>query len=549
MCQPKRIKWYLLIALFVTHILAAGGPPDQRILIKIPKTPAQLKLAQTLPRFEMAQELDTCILGWTHRQPFEKLVSQGFRGELLPSGETERTFLVLMSDAKGLSVLRIHGDAELVEAHTAIFKPFGATHPRHFLPADYQLKVLGTIPLGLDAIRFYKKAPEPIPQLTISSEINPVIQEMVDMVSKARLTQTIQNLQDFQTRDAQRAECDAAGDYLYDTLKEMGLAVEYQHFTFAGHTAKNVIATMPGKTAPQGIVIICAHYDSTSGQPGKAPGADDNGSGTSAVIEAARILRGYSFDFTIKFCCWSAEEYGLYGSTHYASQAWEREERIVGVINLDMIGFTNNDPEDLDVIHNGPSAWIAESYQTQASLYTHLPVKVSAVPSLVYSDHAPFWESGYYAVLGIEDWPLDTPFYHTQNDKLETLNMDFVTDSTRVSLAVAAVMAQLEGPVPPPTGVEARSQTVYSLFLSHKSVLINWQPGGSSVKGYNIYRSTTPRTNYQQLNTSLITGHSYSDLGLDTNSRYFYILTAVNHAGEVSNFSIEVKEDQNNARQ
>jgi len=214
-----------------------------------------------------------------------------------------------------------------------------------------------------------------------------------------------------------------------------------------------------------------------------------------------------------------------------------------------MIGFANNLPEDLDVVHNGSSAWIAEYYKTQAALYTNLPVNIRAVPSLVYSDHASFWQSGYYAILGIEDWPLDTPFYHTQDDKLETLDMDLVTDTTRVSLAVATAMAQLQGDVPPPTGLEARSQIVYSIFLSQKSVLINWQQGGSNIKGYNIYRTTIPHTNYKKLNSSPITVNSFSDTCLDTTSRYFYILKAVSQSGQESNYSIEVKEDQNNAKQ
>ena len=549
MNNQKKFKIVLIVLLLLSYWVAALPQDLDQILIKIPKEPAQVQMAFQLSDFRMLQELNTCILGLTSSEQFNKLKNQGFAGQILLHGEASKWFLVYIPDAKGLSTLRIHGDAELVETTNAIFKPSGNIHPRQLLPASFKLKVLAPIPLRLDSIHFYKKAPVPAEQSTVSSVTNLVIQQIVNQVSKARLTQTIQDLQDFQTRDASRPECDAAGDYLYNTLKNMGLVVEFQHFPFDVFTAKNVIATLPGKTSPQGIVIICAHYDSTSDISGKAPGADDNGSGTSAVIEAARVLRHYNFDFTIKFCCWSAEEYGLYGSRHYANQAWEREEKIVGVINLDMIGFSNNLPEDLDVVHNGSSAWIAECYKTQADLYTNLPINIRAVPSLTYSDHAPFWDSGYYAILGIEDWPLNTPFYHTQDDKLETMDMALVTDATRVSLAVAAAMAQLEGPVPPPKGIEAQSQVVYSIFLSHKSVFINWQQGDSSIKGYNIYRTTIPHTNYKKLNSSPITGNSFSDMGLDTGSRYFYILTALNQSGEESNFSIEVKEDQNNAKQ
>ncbi len=549
MYQRTRLKWFLLIVVLFTQLLTTTPQQGQQILVKIPKVPAQVKLASQLADFRIVQELNSCILGLTSRQQFNKLKNQGFQGQILLPGEVTGLFLVGLPGPKGLATLRIHGQAELVEANNAIFKPFTNIHPRTLLPASFRLKVLETTPLLLDSMRFFKQAPLQEGKSTLPSAANPIIQKIVNQVSKARLAQTIQDLEDFQTRNATTHECEAAGDYLYNTFKAMGLSVEFQHFPFENTTAKNVIAILPGKTIPEGVVIICAHYDSISGLSGKAPGADDNGSGTSAVVEAAQVLRQYNFDFTIKFCCWSAEEYGLYGSRYYANQAWERGDKIIGVINLDMIGYSDNQPEDLDVIHNGPSGWIGDYYATQAGLYSNLTVRVSALPSLVYSDHAPFWDRGYSATLGIEDWPLNTPHYHTQYDKLETLDTDFLTESTRVSLAVAAAMAQLQGDVPPPTGLEARSQTVYSIFLSQKSVYINWQQGGSNIKGYNIYRTTTPHTNYKKLNSSPITVNSFSDTGLDTTSRYFYILKAISQSGEKSNSSIEVKEDQNNAKQ
>ena len=104
------------------------------------------------------------------------------------------------------------------------------------------------------------------------------------------------------------------------------------------------------------MVIVCAHYDSTSTQATThAPGADDNASGTAAVMEMARVLAGYQFDYTIKFIAFSAEEWGLYGSRHYAQAAKQRGEQIVGVVNLDMIGYVDLEPEDLDIVVDGQS--------------------------------------------------------------------------------------------------------------------------------------------------------------------------------------------------
>ncbi len=70
------------------------------------------------------------------------------------------------------------------------------------------------------------------------------------------------------------------------------------------------------------MYLLARHYDSYS-YSGDAPGADDNGTGTCGVLEAARVMAAYDFDRTIIFCCWSGEEYGLYGSGAYASWAQE----------------------------------------------------------------------------------------------------------------------------------------------------------------------------------------------------------------------------------
>ena len=86
-----------------------------------------------------------------------------------------------------------------------------------------------------------------------------------------------------------------------------------------------------------------------------APGADDNASGTAAVIEAARIFSQYDFPFTIIYALWDEEEQGLIGSEYYATQAANAGDSILGVINLDMIGYDGNGDGNADV-HNSSVA-------------------------------------------------------------------------------------------------------------------------------------------------------------------------------------------------
>jgi len=85
-------------------------------------------------------------------------------------------------------------------------------------------------------------------------------------------------------------------------------------FTFGSTTSKNLIITKTGTVYPNTYVIICGHYDTVNG-----PGVSDNGSGTSILLEAARILKDVPTEYSVKFIHFSGEEQGLVGSNHYVN--------------------------------------------------------------------------------------------------------------------------------------------------------------------------------------------------------------------------------------
>ena len=126
---------------------------------------------------------------------------------------------------------------------------------------------------------------------------------------------------------------DKAMQYIQEKLQYYGLQTTIQTFSTTG---KNVYAVQPGVVYPNKKYIICAHFDDMPTGT-LAPGADDNGSGTVAVLEAARILHNYQFQYTIVYALWDEEEQGLIGSAYYANQAFAAGDSILGVINLDMI--------------------------------------------------------------------------------------------------------------------------------------------------------------------------------------------------------------------
>ena len=122
-----------------------------------------------------------------------------------------------------------------------------------------------------------------------------------------------------------------AGDYLTEQLSAYGLTVTSHSFQDRG---RNIIAVQPGVVYPDISYIICAHYDAPRYM---YPGGDDNASGTAAVLEAARLLSAYRFEYSIGYMLWDAEERGLVGSNFYAEEARLRGDSILGVLNLDMI--------------------------------------------------------------------------------------------------------------------------------------------------------------------------------------------------------------------
>jgi hypothetical protein len=205
----------------------------------------------------------------------------------------------------------------------------------------------------------------------------------------------------------------------------------------------NVVATKTGTTNPDEIYVICGHYDCTSNNPYYlAPGADDNGTGTVCVLEAARILKDYDFEATIRFVCFSREEQGLVGSGAYVQEAHAKGDSIVAALNFDMIGYEDIDPEDLEIICNVPSLWLGDQFEAAAGLYVPDLAIHRQVSSHVGSDNSSFWDAGYDGFCGIEDSPLNNPYYHRTTDAIGTIDFDFYVQSVKGAVASLAELAR-----------------------------------------------------------------------------------------------------------
>lgn len=244
-----------------------------------------------------------------------------------------------------------------------------------------------------------------------------------------------------------------AADWLQARCEQMGQTSEVQ--LFDNGAGENILVEIPGAVYPERKVIICGHYDAMPGGPVAAPAADDDGSGTVAVLEAIRVLAGHTFENTIVFALWDEEELGKLGSIHYANGIDTGEVRIVGVVNVDAIGY-DGDGDGLMRVHTkniANSVALKDTAMMVNEAYTglQLPMAIN-LPGATYSDHASFWSKGLSAILIIEDFDNDgNPHYHTSTDLVDHIDQPYFHGLARLAIGTTAVMAR---PIPDGTAVQ-----------------------------------------------------------------------------------------------
>jgi len=313
--------------------------------------------------------------------------------------------------------------------------------------------IINIIPLKTEPVKY--KSDSKLPPFQYKSDVA----DIVAAVDETSFKGYIQDLEDFVTRNSQTAQYYDACVYVKAKFEEYGYTAEIEQFPvylyggYLDYDCWNVVAEKTGVVNPDEIYLITGHLDSTAGEPWEvepvAPGADDNASGSANVLEAARVMKNYDFENTVRFICFGAEEIGLVGSEYYADNARNNNEDIQGVVNLDMIIYAPDGHETLWVPYNNTSQSLAEYYETVAETYVPgLDVDIEYDPGAVYSDHASFWDEGYAAILGIEEAiKYSHPYYHTTNDLLANYlgYFPFGTDVAKASIATLASLAVPSG--------------------------------------------------------------------------------------------------------
>ena len=267
--------------------------------------------------------------------------------------------------------------------------------------------------------------------------------DVISLVSDSCLTATITQLQEFSTRHWTQDNHEKIARALRVRLMQYAPLVELDSFELSTTCQTNVVATIPGSLMPERELIVGGHFDSNSSDPLNAPGADDNGTGTAAVVEMARVLSLAQYHplMTVRFITFAAEEAGLVGSRHYAEAARAAGHSIAAMLNFDMIGHrdTTKTSRDLYVVWYPGSESLSDQMVSCARAYTPL----NSILTTTYSgrsDSYSFFSQGYNAVFCIE---ADlSPFYHTPRDLLSRLDMSFVSDVTKAGLALLLTLDQ-----------------------------------------------------------------------------------------------------------
>jgi hypothetical protein len=540
---------FCFLAFTILHIIliAPASPPEQRILLKIDQPAENVLRIVAAAGGLVVQELRSCLLVNAPPAALSRLKAEGLSCATVSHPlEGESYFLLYSTLPAPLLSPQVRSHCRLLEESIWLLWTVDPDF-RKQLVQPFRLKALrlsGIFPGRYGAVGSPAAAAEE------GSGVRPrsrsAIPNLIAEVSLERLRADILALQNFKTRYASTPQCEAAGVFILKQFRQTGLSAATDPFSFeTQYKSKNILAIIPGKVAPKKIVLACAHYDSYSTNPlVSAPGADDNASGTAAILELARVLADEEFDFSIVLLCVSAEEWGLYGSAHYARQAREDGAEIIAVVNLDMIAYPGGQQRVLDVIGDRQSEWLADRFITIAQPYVSLRLAKVIDPSLTWSDHSSFWDQGYSALCGIED--SDNPYYHRTSDTLDTLDLNFAAAVVKASLAAVADLAQPLQALKAPTGLKAQSQISASFFSSVKTVYLNWQANSEPLAGYHVFRANQSHGPYLRLTAQPITQTQFKDPLLMPNQSYFYVLSAVDLQGRESNYSEEVKDDENN---
>jgi Zn-dependent M28 family amino/carboxypeptidase len=214
------------------------------------------------------------------------------------------------------------------------------------------------------------------------------------------------------------------------------------------------------------IVVIGAHYDTVE----DCPGANDNGSGTVALLALARCFAAANPERTLRFVFFVNEEPPWFqdeemGSVRYARRCRERDEDVVAMMCFDTVGYFTDEPgtqeypvrglsavygdrgnyvgfvgnlESRDLVHEAVRA-----FRETATIPSRGAALFGSLPGVGWSDHWAFWESGYPGILVTDTAPFRYPHYHRSTDTPDQIRYEELARVVRGCERVVARLARV----------------------------------------------------------------------------------------------------------
>ena len=255
-----------------------------------------------------------------------------------------------------------------------------------------------------------------------------------------------------------------AADYVRDAFEDSGFRVTDQVYDYHGQDVANIIADSPGD--PSAYYVIGAHYDTVPG----TPGADDNASAVAVLLELAARLGSSPPKVPVRLVAFTLEESPAHTTGHQGSRVFVRRvkrlgHRVLGAVILEMVGYTSprqdyplplhwagypRQGNFIGIVGNWPSRRLGRAVLKGFRANPDLPVESLFVPfngwvlpDTRLSDHAPFWDAGWPALMVTDTAYFRNPHYHGPGDTMETLDFAFMAELVK-SLELA--LAELPGP-------------------------------------------------------------------------------------------------------
>lgn len=419
-----------------------------------------------------------------------------------------------------------------------------ADPPRPILPTPPATAPSLPVPFGTAFVN---------PVCSVAPAVDPDIEALMNAVSRQNLLAYVQTLESFGTRHlfsdtlSPTSGIGAARTWIYNEFIRVGnnrLQVRFDDFQaiFNGINSnqQNVVATLPGVGPNPGVIVLSAHYDSRTFDVAEgsalAPGANDNATGVALLLEVSRLLSSRTWNQTIIFVAFAAEEQGTIGSRHFVQDEFTSGTIFAANINNDIIGGRPGIPQSVRVFSIGPDTSVHRQLARYIDLVGGLYLPVFGVELQDgldregrFSDHREFVNVNVPA-LRITESQEDLTVQHTNLDTYDRIDFDYLFQVVQLNLVTAANLIGAPPPPPAPavTAMEAPG-----------SYLLTWQPDPLAA-GYAI--SFRPLGAPEYAPFRFVCANQAGNIVLtayDPQTTYAVSLAALDVNGRVSGFSAE----------